>query len=369
MNELQPLEHGPNEGGEENRARRTHSVSVAMATYNGAKFIRDQLESIAHQTLPTAELVISDDGSTDETVRIAEEFAGDAPFPVHIHRNARKLGYGRNFRHAASHCRGDLIAFSDQDDWWCPDRLERCVFSFDDPDVLMVYHNAWLVDDGRRRFGLLYDAAAERRALDLEPLGPWNHSYGLVQIFRSRLREFDDLWNESLNHIVDPQDILTHDEWYFFIAEALGRVEFLDEPLLEYRQHESNQVSAKQMRAAVQKRLLQRLEHYGDQDLRMAKAAEARARIMRKIAQRVPDRSERLLSVARCYEVLAARNHRRFRTYSEKGAARRLRNLASSWRAGDYSEWPWGFDRRSVIRDLWSGVLLGRREPGSSTQP
>ena len=338
-----------------------------MATYNGDKFIRDQLESIARQTLLPLELVISDDGSRDETLRIAQDFASDAPFRVHIHRNASKLGYGRNYRQAATHCRGDLIAFSDQDDWWCPDRLERCVTGFDAPDVLMVYHNAWLVDDDRRRFGLLYVGAGERMALYLKTLGPWNHSYGLVQIFRSRLRQFDDLWDESLNHIVDPQDILTHDEWYFFLAEALGRVEFLDEPLLEYRQHGSNQVSAKQMRPAVQKRLLGRLEHYGDQDLRMANAADARARIMRKIAQRVPDRSERVLGIARCYDVLAERNHRRFRTYSEKSAARRLRNLASSWRAGDYTEWPWGFDRRGVIRDLWSGVLLAKREPGPST--
>jgi hypothetical protein len=86
---------------------------------------------------------------------------------------------------------------------------------------------------------------------------------------------------------------------------------------------------------------------------------------MRKIAERVPAKRERLLEIANRYDVLAGRNHRRFRTYSDRGAGRRLGNLVSSWSKGDYSDWPWGFDRRSIVRDLWSGVLLSRREPGS----
>jgi glycosyltransferase involved in cell wall biosynthesis len=343
----------------------TLSVSVAMATYNGAKYLTEQLDSIAAQSALPAELVISDDGSTDETLSIASQFAERSPFPVHVHRNQRTLRYARNFREAARRCRGDLIAFSDQDDWWSPDRLEKCVARFDDPETLLLYHNAWLVDGERRRTGKLYDRETEQRALDLKPLGPWNHSYGLVQIFRSDLRQFDDLWDDSLSHITEPQDILTHDQWYFFLAEALGRVEFLDEPLLEYRQHGSNQVSAEEMRPAVTTRLLARLEHYGDQDLRAAKAAESRSRIMRKIAGRVTAKRERLLEIAGRYDILAERNHRRFRTYSDRGPARRLGNLVSSWSKGDYSDWPWGFDKRSIVRDLWSGVLLSRREPAS----
>jgi glycosyltransferase involved in cell wall biosynthesis len=336
-----------------------------MATHNGAKYLAEQLDSIADQTILPLELVISDDASTDETLAIASEFAERSPFPVHLHRNECALRYARNFREAARRCRGDLIAFSDQDDWWRQDRLEKCLARFEDPEVLLVYHNAWLVDDERRRTGTLYDRETEQRALGLQPLGPWNHSYGLVQIFRAELREFDDLWDESLNHITDPQDILTHDQWYFFLAEALGRVEFLDEPLLEYRQHASNQVGAKQMRPAVTTRLLARLEHYGDQDLRLAKAAEARSRVLRKIADRVPAKRDRLISIAECYDVLAERNYRRFRTYSGRGVSRRFRSLVSSLTKGDYANWPWGFDKRSVLRDLWSGVLLARKESGA----
>lgn len=338
-------------------------ISVAMATYNGARFLREQLESIAAQTLKPFELVICDDRSADATVRIAEEFARDSPFPVYVQVNDRNLGYFRNFRAAASLCRGDLIAFSDQDDWWLPERLQKCVGHFEDPDLLLLYHNAWLVDADRRRIGTVYDRVAEERAINLQPIGPWNHSYGLVQIFRSRLREFDDLWDMSLNHMVDPLDIMCHDQWYFFLAEALGRVDFLDEPLLEYRQHGANAVSAKQIRPAVETRLLARLQHFGGQDLRMSEAASARADVLENMAKRCPSVAPRLLHIADHYRLLSDRNSRRYRTYAGSNIGERLLNLARSWSGGDYADWPWGFDRRSVIRDLWSGVLLARVEP------
>lgn len=344
------------------------SVSVAMATYNGARFIREQLDSIAAQTFPPLEVVICDDGSTDETLQIAAQFAEGAPFPVHIHRNPRNLRFARNFRKAASLCRGDLIAFCDQDDSWDPKRLETCVPAFADRELLLLYHNAWLIDSDGHRFGTLYDGDAEQRALELKPIGPWNHSYGLVQIFRSSLRDFDDLWDRSLNQTQasGPMDILSHDQWFFLLAEALGRATFLDERLLEYRQHGSNVISAKQMRPSFEARLLARLEHYGDQDLRNSQAAEARSAILRALAKRVPDRAKRLLEIADCYTGLAAKNRRRYAVYSSPSAPRRMAKLLSSWRGGDYSGWPWGFDRRSVIRDLWSGVLLAKTSPPAS---
>lgn len=343
------------------------SVSVAMATFNGARFLPEQLESIVSQSVAPIELIICDDGSSDDTQSIAEEFAARSGFPVQVHVNRSRLGYARNFRKAASLCSGELIAFCDQDDWWLPQRLEACTAHFEDPEVQLLYHNAWLVDETRGRLGLLYDAERERAALRLKPVGPWNHSYGLVQIFRSGLRRFDDLWDQSLNHIPDPMDIMSHDQWYFFVAEAWGRVEFMDQALLEYRQHGANSVSAQQMRPAVENRLLRRLEHYGSQDLRLAKAAEARCSILRQIAARLPEQGVRLACIADHYQMLAERNYRRSRTYCARGSGARLRALIASWREGDYSDWPWGFNRWSVIRDLWSGVALARVEPHAST--
>ena len=72
-------------------------ISIAMATYNGAKYIRDQLETLARQSLSPMELVVTDDGSTDETLNIVEAFSAVAPFPVLVFRNATRLGYGTIF--------------------------------------------------------------------------------------------------------------------------------------------------------------------------------------------------------------------------------------------------------------------------------
>lgn len=99
-------------------------ISIALATHNGEKFLRQQLESLAEQLLLPYELVVGDDGSTDGTIDIIEEFAKIAPFPVFLERNAQPLGYGENFLHTASRCAGDWIAFCDQDDVWLPNKLE-----------------------------------------------------------------------------------------------------------------------------------------------------------------------------------------------------------------------------------------------------
>ena len=104
----------------------TPRISIAMATYNGSKYLREQLDSLAAQTLPPCELVVTDDGSTDDTLGILDRFRRRAPFPVHLHRNEQRLGYRDNFLKAAQLCSGELIAFCDQDDVWMPDKLLSC---------------------------------------------------------------------------------------------------------------------------------------------------------------------------------------------------------------------------------------------------
>src|SRR3712207_5126028 len=99
------------------------TVSVVMATYNGAEFISEQLRSLATQTRLPDELVVSDDGSSDATIDIVREFGQNAPFPVVVRQNQRKLGYGENVLTAASLGTGDYIAVCDQVDVWHPDNV------------------------------------------------------------------------------------------------------------------------------------------------------------------------------------------------------------------------------------------------------
>src|SRR5664280_13480 len=107
------------------------NISIAMATYNGERFIREQLDSLARQTYLPCELIVSDDGSTDRTLEIVEDFAKSAPFSVRAYRNEQNLGYADNFLKAASLCDGEWIAFCDQDDVWFDNKLARVRQCFD----------------------------------------------------------------------------------------------------------------------------------------------------------------------------------------------------------------------------------------------
>jgi glycosyltransferase involved in cell wall biosynthesis len=125
-----------------------------MATYNGERFIRQQLDSLAAQTLLPHELVVCDDRSTDATLSIVQEFAGVAPFPVSIHQNSERLGYSDNFLRAAGLATGEWIAFCDQDDVWLPEKLAHVAAAAkSQATVVLVVHSATVVDPHLRPTG------------------------------------------------------------------------------------------------------------------------------------------------------------------------------------------------------------------------
>ena len=98
-------------------------ISIAMATYNGELFIREQLDSILTQTLSDWELIVCDDGSTDNTLSILQEYANNDS-RIKIYQNETNLGFKRNFEKAIGLCSGECIALCDQDDIWYPNHLE-----------------------------------------------------------------------------------------------------------------------------------------------------------------------------------------------------------------------------------------------------
>ena len=110
------------------------TVSVVMATYNGEKFLAEQIDSILSQSYPVHELIVQDDCSTDGTTDIVKQYMQKYPF-VKLFVNERNVGYNENFRRAAMHATGDFVAFSDQDDIWFPQKLERQVAAIGDCDI------------------------------------------------------------------------------------------------------------------------------------------------------------------------------------------------------------------------------------------
>ena len=121
----------------------SNRLSVALATYNGERYLGEQLESILRQTRLPDELVIFDDASTDSTPAIVQEFAKAAPFPVRFQINAERLGSTRNFEAAIRACSGDIIFLCDQDDVWYPDKIARMEERFiKDPEAGAVFTDA-----------------------------------------------------------------------------------------------------------------------------------------------------------------------------------------------------------------------------------
>src|SRR5215211_1230053 len=123
-------------------------ISIAMCTYNGAGFLTAQLESITAQSRRPDEIVICDDGSTDQTKTLLENFAQASPVPVSLKFNQQNLGSIKNFEQAIRLCSGDIIVLSDQDDVWKKDKLEKIEQAFhSNPTAGLVFSDAEIVDE------------------------------------------------------------------------------------------------------------------------------------------------------------------------------------------------------------------------------
>ena len=210
------------------------SISVAMATYNGARYIAEQLDSLARQTLKPFELVITDDGSTDKTLYLVEAFAKTAPFPVRIFSNSTRLGYADNFLRACSLCVGDLIAFSDQDDVWLDTKLELCSTEFIDPEVLLCVHSGELWKDGVQT-GVKCPGYDRRQVYPPLTIYPLLSSYGFAMVVRRSLLTITD---NGIRVPVD--DPMAHDQWMWFLSSIFGKIVLMPNVLVLYRQHDVN---------------------------------------------------------------------------------------------------------------------------------
>jgi glycosyltransferase involved in cell wall biosynthesis len=209
--------------------------SVVMATYNGERFIREQLESLAAQALPPRELVVGDDGSTDRTLAIIDEFAARAPFPVRVQRNGRRLGPSENFLHAARRCAGEWIAFCDQDDVWLPQKLKRMAEIVDaNPKIVLAAHRATIIDEHSNPGAELNEPPVDRLTV-FPPLRHrlWRAPFGFTEIFRRFL--IQDFPFEGR-----PPKV-THDRWIFWLANVTGHTAFLPDRLALYRRHQTNE--------------------------------------------------------------------------------------------------------------------------------
>lgn len=203
-------------------------ISIAMATYNGAKYLQEQLDSFVAQTQLPDELIVSDDGSSDETLAIVENFARQAPLKVSIYQNDHNLGFAMNFETAIRQCSGDIIFLSDQDDVWFPHKLMTVLKIFiESPKVLAIINNANLVDTH------LYDTGLTKLG-QIRSLGLQDSDFltGCCTAFRGSLLPLL-LPFPAINSYV-------HDTWLHALVNRLNIRRIIEEPLQYYRRHDKN---------------------------------------------------------------------------------------------------------------------------------
>jgi glycosyltransferase involved in cell wall biosynthesis len=319
-------------------------LSIVMCTYNGATYLQPQLDSLLAQTLLPDEIVLSDDDSTDATLAMLDAFsttAGDLGIDVRMSRHAVNVGFVENFSSALRQSTGNLVFLCDQDDIWRADKLALMTARFiDDPDLLLLHSDARLVDaNGLSLNCLMFEAlqmtTAEKLAIHR------GHAFEVV-MRRSFVTGATAAVRRELIALALPiAPDWIHDEWLTAVASAVGKIDFVDAPLVDYRQHGGNQIGARRRTLAMkwQDLILPRGKFLADEAVRLR-------RLENFLAQ-----THFFDGAARSAQVTHKRTHFERRVaIGRLPRYRRLIPVLREARAGAYRHY--GTGGRSMLRDL-----------------
>jgi glycosyltransferase involved in cell wall biosynthesis len=211
-------------------------VSIAMATYNGERFIKEQLDSIYSQSYEKFEVVVCDDCSSDGTVAILDIYKKKHGLKYHVNKN--RLGYKKNFEKAISLCRGKYIALADQDDIWDRGKLE--ILTAEIKGYPLAASDLALVDDRGTIISRSYESYRRRKIPDVprqyESLIFSNYFPGCAMLLTAEL---------ARKVVPVPEEFSHHDWWISFQASLSGGIKYVNMPLVMYRQHGGNVLGPK----------------------------------------------------------------------------------------------------------------------------
>jgi len=294
-------------------------VSVALCTRNGARYLPEQIRSICSQVPLPREIVVSDDGSTDDTLAVVRDTLAQCgmtdQIALRVFSNTPPLGVTRNFEQAARACSHELIALCDQDDVWHPGRLARMVAQFESrPDLLLLHTDARLVDGELKPLGSTLFHALEVQPAELAAIAS-GQAFGVL-LRRNLVTGATTMFRKTLLDAALPfAPEWVHDEWLAAIAAAVGRMDVLPEPTIDYRQHGNNQIGAR--RLTLSEKIAKAFVARGDKHVARWRRADALLKRLLQLGDRVP--------AAYLDEQRAKVAHQRFR--AELPKARPLRAL------------------------------------------
>lgn len=217
-------------------------VDILLATYNGARFLKEQLDSILNQTHTEFRLIISDDKSTDKTRAIIEEYAAkDSRIEYHFQK--KNLGVIKNFEFLLKRVESDYFMFSDQDDIWKENKIELSLAKLKEDDADLVYSDLEVVD---RDLKTIYKSYWKLKGLEnkvkkynnFEALYLNNFITGCTMLSK---KKFIDL----ILPLPTKSKYVLHDYWVSLIVSQHGVLTYVKEPLIKYRQHKDNKIGSR----------------------------------------------------------------------------------------------------------------------------
>ncbi len=216
-------------------------ISVALCSYNGEKYIEEQIKSILEQTVKVDEIVVCDDMSKDRTGEIVRQIqrSNIGKTEIRVYVNKTNLGVTKNFEKALSLCKGDIIFLSDQDDIWIKNKVEIILDIFNENEKCqLVFTDAYLVDESGN------DMANNLWKLTNPPV---KGNYCIRDFFGLRFVTGATvaLRKGLLKHTLPIPDCWIHDAWLAANASIYGGVKSINEKLIMYRQHRKNVIGAK----------------------------------------------------------------------------------------------------------------------------
>lgn len=225
-----------------------NTISVIICTYNGEKYIEEQLNSLKRQSIFIDEYIICDDNSLDNTCNIIENYIKKNPeLNINLFRNSKNKGVIKNFEFGLKQASGDYIAFCDQDDVWLPNKMELSLNKIQEMEEkygknmpLLVHTDLVVVDEN---LDIINQSFFKQEGLNvykdeniLKALFLQNNLVGCTMFFNKIAK------NLSLPF---PEHIIMHDYWLGLVVACKGKIEFINQGTIKYRQHKKNVVGAK----------------------------------------------------------------------------------------------------------------------------
>lgn len=239
-------------------------ISIVMATYNGGKYIKDQLESIRKQTCQPDEIIIADDCSSDDTIKIINSFKNSTSIKIVNYVNKNNLGYIKNFKNAISKAKGDYIFLCDQDDIWEKNKIEETLKIMKQNKAEIACSGFTLID-GKGNF------IKNTKCFKMDPImGYEQWTYSVKKISVSRLIWgnfspgctycFSNKVQGIFNSLTNVE--LSHDFQLLLIGANYNAAIYIDKPLSRYRLHDSNTVGMNNKEAKRKRHIKPRLTRF-----------------------------------------------------------------------------------------------------------